>query len=216
MKTKFSAVHAGFRQLGITDDSDKRAIYARVTGQPRLSLMTPAQVDGVLQELRRLGFRPAAKRANGRRKLSGRYAGKLQALWIAAYNLGVVDDSDDGALEAFVKRQTGLSSEKFLHIPEDAAKVVEALKSWMTREAGIDWNRAPQDWLAADGARIAWAQWKKLIPTADLVLRRGFDEVALAAAGRAGLLVNLTAQDWIAVMNALGKRIRQVQKKAAA
>ena len=210
--TSISSIHVGFAQLGIADD-DKRALYARVTGKDSLRAMTPAQHSAVLDELRRLGFKPMAARPTGGRKFTGRYAGKLQALWIAAWNLGLVADRDDKALEAFIKRQTGLSSERFLRYAKDAAKVVEALKSWMTREAGIDWNRAPQDWLAADGARIAWAQWKKLNPHADLVMRRGFDEVAFAAAGRAGLLVNLTPQDWIAVMNALGKRIRHARKK---
>lgn len=210
--TSISSIHVGFAQLGIADD-DKRALYSRVTGKDSLRAMTPAQHKAVYDELCRLGFKPMAARPTGRRKFTGRYAGKLQALWIAAWNLGLVTDRDDKALEAFIKRQTGLSSERFLRYAEDAAKVVEALKSWMTREAGIEWNRAPQDWLVADGARIAWAQWKKLNPHADLVMRRGFDEVVFAAAGRTGLLLNMTPQDWIVVMNALGKRIRHARKK---
>ncbi|HAU77430.1 MAG TPA: GemA protein, partial [Agrobacterium sp.] len=104
------AIFGGFRQLGITEENAQRDIYARVTGQSRLSLMNAQQQDAVMKELRRLGYKPVAVRRNGRRRLDGRYAPKMQSLWIAAYNLGIVEDREDRALEAFVKRQTGLDS----------------------------------------------------------------------------------------------------------
>lgn len=210
-----SAIYVGLAQLRIGAD-DKRDLYRRVTRKDSLKAMTPSEQNAVLAELRRLGFKPASKDKKGRRHLSGRYAGKLQALWIAAWNLGLVNDRNDSALEAFVKRQTGLSSERFLRFPEDAAKVIEALKSWMTREAGIDWSRAPLDWMISDQAKIAWAQWKKLQPGADLVNRKGFDEAVKAHARVTGMLSSLTPQDWIEVMNAFGSRIRPSKKKAAA
>ncbi|MGC8201033.1 phage protein GemA/Gp16 family protein, partial [Salmonella enterica] len=65
--------------------------------------MTPADKERVVAELRRLGFRHV-----NRRDLDGPYAKKLQALWIAAWNLGLTRSRDDKALLAFVKRQTGL------------------------------------------------------------------------------------------------------------
>ncbi|HAU78267.1 MAG TPA: GemA protein, partial [Agrobacterium sp.] len=101
-------IFGGFRQLGITEEDAQRAIYSRVTGQPRLSLMTPKQQDAVMLELRRLGYKPVAVRGNARRRLDGRYAPKMQSLWIAAYNLGIVEDRENRAQEAYVKRQTGL------------------------------------------------------------------------------------------------------------
>lgn len=214
MTSTIVAIQTGLRQLGIVDD--KRGLYARVTGKDTLTAMSPVEKDAVLAELRRLGFKPAPKGRNGKRKLSGRYAGKLQALWIAAYNLGLVRDRDDAALEAFVRRQTGLSAERFLRFPDDARKVIEALKDWMSREAGVEWTRAPLDWLSVDGARISWAQWKILHPGASLVVRQGFDQVALAAAGRTDWLGAMTPQDWIRVMNELGKRIRAARKAVAA
>lgn len=97
------AIFGGFRQLGITEEDAQREIYSRVTGQSRLSLMTAPQQDAVMKELRRLGYKPVAVRRNGRRRLDGRYAPKMQSLWIAAYNLGIVEDREDRALEAFVQ-----------------------------------------------------------------------------------------------------------------
>jgi phage gp16-like protein len=210
-----AAIHVGLKQLGIGED-DKRDLYRRITGKDSLKAMVPSEQNAVLAELRRLGFKPDLKRKNGSRKLSGRFAAKLQALWIASWNLGLVENRDDKALEAFVTRQTGIASERFLRFADDAAKVIEALKAWMTREARVDWNRAPLAWLTADGAKIAWAQWLILQPSADLVNRKGFDQVALAAAGRTDWLGAMTPQDWIAVMNELGTRIRSSKKKVAA
>ncbi len=210
-----AAIHVGLKQLGINDE-DKRGLYSRVTGKARLTEMSPAEQEKVLTELRRLGFKADLKRPNGRRKFTGRFAKKMQALWIGAWNLGLVKLKDDAALEAFITRQTGLSSERFLHNAEDARKVVEALKSWMTREVGIQWDKTQVDWLALDGARIAWAQWKILHPGADLISRKGFDQAALALAGRNDWLAAITAAEWVPVMNELGQRVRQERKAAAA
>lgn len=215
MKSTIAAIHVGLKQLGIVDD-DKRGLYVRVTGKDRLTEMSASEQEKVLSELRRMGFKPGLKRSNGQRRLSGRFAKKMQALWIGAWNLGIVRLKDDVALEAFIVKQTGLSSERFLHNADDARKVVEALKAMMAREAGIQWNAAAMDWLTADGAKIAWAQWKILTPGADLIARKGFDQFALSTARRTGLLGTLSPADWVVVMNELGKRIRQDRKAVAA
>lgn len=209
MSSTIAAIHTGFKQLGITDD-DKRAVYARVTGKERLTLMKPAEQEAVLGELRRLGFTPTQRRPNGKLQLTGKFAKKLQALWIAAWNLGLVDDRDDAALVAFVKRQTGLDQVRFMHHAEDARSAIEGLKSWLAREARVSFgNTNGQDWLAADGAKIAWAQWRILHPGADLIVRKGFDDVVYAITGvRRVHLGEVKGKEWQAVMNQLGRRVR--------
>lgn len=209
MSSTIAAIHVGCKQLGIEED-EKRAIYARVTGKASLTMMKPAEKDAVLQELRRLGFATIARRPNGRQQLSGKFAKKLQALWIGAWNLGLVRDRDDAALVAFVKRQTGLDQVRFLHHADDARAVVEALKDWMKREARVMFgNLNGQDWLIADGAKIAWAQWRILNPGADLIVRKGFDAEVYAIIGtRHSHLGDLKGKEWQIVMNELGKRIR--------
>ncbi len=215
MSSSVAAIHAGFKQLGISDDADRRALYERVTGKARLTLMKPPEQEAVVTELRRLGFQPAARRQDGRKKLTGKYAKKLQALWIAAWNLGVARDRDDKAMLAFVKRQTGIDHTRFLVYPDDAAKAIEGLKAWLAREAGVGFgNTNGYEWLASDGAKIAWAQWKILQPGADLVVRKGFDDEAARLAGISiAWLADLRPSHWQAVMNALGERVRA--RKAA-
>ncbi len=66
--------------------------------------MTEAERAQVLAIFRNEGFKPINRQPS--KALSGKYAKKLQALWIAGYNLGVFRDRRDSALLAFVKRQT--------------------------------------------------------------------------------------------------------------
>ncbi len=210
MSSAIAAIHAGFKQLGISEDTDRRALYVRVTGKSGLTLMKPDEQEAVVTELRRLGFRPAARRANGRQKLTGKYAKKLQALWIAAWNLGIVRDRDDQAMLAFVKRQTGIDHTRFLVYADDAAKAIDGLKGWLKREAGVSFGSSNgYDWLASDGAKIAWAQWKILHPDAKLMVRKGFDDEAAKLAGIGiAYLADLKASHWRVFMNVLGERIR--------
>ena len=218
MTSSISAIHAGFKQLGISDNADRRALYARVTGKSRLTLMKPDEQEAVVTELRRLGFKPAERRNNGRQKLTGKYAKKLQALWIAAWNLGIVRDRDDKAMLALVKRQTGVDHTRFLVYADDAAKAIDGLKGWLKREAGVGFdNTNGYQWLAKDGARIAWAQWKILQAGASLIVRKGFDEEVAKLLQVEGVIFDhLKPNEWQIVMNALGERIRAGQNNADA
>lgn len=79
--------------------------------------------------------RPSSRRA------TGPFAGKLQALWIAGWNLGVVRERDDAAMMALVERQTGLAHTRFLRDPVDAAKAIEAVKAMLVRDGGVQWPK---------------------------------------------------------------------------
>lgn len=144
-----AAIHVAKRDLGIEED-DYRALLERVTGKASLRLMTPGQHGLVLEELRKKGA-PRAKS-----ELAGPYAGKLQALWISGWNLGVVRNRSDEALLAFVKGRTGIDHVRFLRDFKDARKAVEALKSWLARDAGVDWAEHvdPQDCVMAAQLRL--------------------------------------------------------------
>ena len=215
MSTVLRALHATLRQIGL-DDDDKRALYSRVTGKWSAKDMSEDERAAVKDELERLypqiktASKRKATRFNGRSKLSGKYAAKLQALWIAGWNLGLVRNRDDAALEAFVKRQTGLDAVRFCHHPEDAAKAIEALKSWLAREGGVDWSvdKSAEEWSQLHGYRIAKAQGRLL--GSIYVVPQECAKVLNAKPPYAGhhLMACMTSSKWITVMNALGKRIR--------
>lgn len=199
-------IYAGLRALRLEDEDDRRDLYQRITGKRRLREMSPGDKENVVAELRRLGFR----NPKSRRLLDGPYAKKLQALWISAWNLGLVRNRDDSALIAFVKRQTGLDSPRWLRDPDSAEKAVEALKDWLRRDGGVLWgNVAGAAWLKDHGAKIAWAQWCKLHPDASLADPQAFAAKIAAALGRPAVKLDcLTSADWKEASRALGVTIR--------
>lgn len=204
-----AAIHVARKQLGLDDDA-ARDLYAVVTGKRSLREMTAGEQERIVQELRRRGFKPAEKGV--RKGLEGKYVPKLQALWIAAWNLGIVDNRSDEALMAFVKRQAQVDHVRFLHDPADAAKAIEGLKAWMTRAAGVDWSVGDHlpDWMRAPGAQIALAQWQKLV--AAEVVRPGIMEFRKLVADLALPVDQMGERDWQPVMNALGARVRKVRR----
>ncbi|TIX59156.1 MAG: regulatory protein GemA [Mesorhizobium sp.] len=197
-----AAIHVANKQLGLDEDT-ARDLYHRVTGKRSLRQMNDRELQLIVTEQRRQGFKPAEKR------LQGPFAKKLQALWIAAWNLGIVRERHDAALLSFVKRQTGIEHTRFLLDGDDAAKAVDALKAWMTREAGVDWSQSVNtaEWLRSPGAKIALAQWHRL-SVAKAVDPKGFRQFVWDMAKP---LDQMTDRDWPAVMNTLGDMVRKVR-----
>lgn len=202
-----AAIHVAKKQLGL-DDETYRAMLMRVTGKSSAREMTEQERKRVVAELRGKGFKPASK--GTRKRLEGVFAGKLQALWIGGWNLGVVRDKTDAALISFVQRQTGVDHVRFLHHPEDASKAIDGLKAWLTREAKVDWGngRYLPDWQRPLGAKIALAQWQRLIAA-------GEEPMSITAfrdfVARHGVAIDrMEERDWIPVMNAFGERVRKV------
>lgn len=212
MSRIIAAINVAKQRLGLDDDT-YRAKLAVITGKSSLRAMTEAERQAVLTVFRGEGFRPSP-RTSAANHLTGRYAKKLQALWIAGWNLGLIKDRTDKALLSFVKHQTGLDHTRFLHHADDARAAIEGLKAWLRREAHVSFgNTNGHDWLSKDGAKIAWAQWRILNATACLIDRKGFDQEVRQVMGRGDnfgeTLENVTPGEWQTVMNALGKKVRK-------
>jgi phage gp16-like protein len=208
MTASISAIHVAKKQLGLDEDT-YRAKLEIITGKASTKSMTEAERERVLQVFRKEGFQPKSnRRADGRLKISGKYAGKLQALWISAWNLGIIQNRDDAALVKFAERQTGIEHVRFLKNAADARKAVEALKGWIARVGGVDWSDAEimSDYARADGFKIAWAQWLKLGGNANAYSVGEFHALVLRLTDTTVELCD--RRDWQTVMNELGKRIR--------
>lgn len=207
--SSIAAIHVAKKQLGLDDDT-YRSSLVRVTGKDSVREMSEAERQKVIAAFRERGFKPAS--TGTRKGLEGKFAKKLQALWIAGWNLGIVRDRDDKALIAFVERQTGISHVRFLHHAEDAIKAIEGLKGWLARTAGVDWSVGDHlpDWMRMPGAQIALAQWQ-------LLVRAGKMEPKIASfrnlvAVRARPVDQMTDRDWPIVMNVLGEMVREGAK----
>lgn len=155
--TAINAIYGLRKELGL-DDETARDFYEREVGRRSLRDMTPGQQVRIVQAMQRQAR--ATAQQPSRKGLAGPYAGKLQALWISGWHLGVVQNRTDAALLAFVERQSGIAHTRFLRDANDARKVIEGLKAWLAREAGIEWTdfSAPEDAvLHALGVRLGFA-----------------------------------------------------------
>lgn len=124
---KIRAIMAACNRLGLDEDA-RRDRIEQVSGQRSLSQLSDGQLGKLLDAL------------NGNWK-PGRadrpHLGKIKALWWSLYWLGEIDEPGDGALDAFVKRQTGMASLRFVD-HRAAPSIIEALKAWATR-VGVEW-----------------------------------------------------------------------------
>ena len=197
MSKSIAAMHVAKKELGL-DDETYRAVLVQVTGKSSSSDMSEAERQKVLEHFRERGFK--APSTGSRKRLEGRFAGKLQALWIAGWNLGLVRDRDDRALIAFVKRQTGIDHVRFLRHGQDATKAIEGLKGWLERSGGVD--------------------WKAFTDPADCVVAAQYRRLEAAFASRPALrpertLTAPTSADRQKLMNELGEMIRSLGKAAS-
>lgn len=205
MSRSIAAMHVAKKQLGLDDDT-YRAALVQVTGKSSSATMSEAERQDVLEHFRASGFKGVA---TGRRKpLEGKFAGKLQALWIAGWNLGLVRDRDDRALIAFVRRQTGIDHVRFLRHGQDAVKAIEALKGWLERSAGVDWkaHQDPADCVLAAQVRRLRQEWER-----NRNAVTGLPILIDSVAGHdIASFPTMSADTRQATMNTLGARIRSL------
>lgn len=131
-KRMIAKIHLAKKQLALAEDS-YRAILERITGLDSAGKMRLDQLDAVLREFARLGWRakPAAKRS------AQPQIRMIHAVWADICKLQ--GRGDEEALRSFVRRQTktedhpeGVDSPNFLTAPL-ANRVLEGLKAWRAR-----------------------------------------------------------------------------------
>jgi hypothetical protein len=146
-----AAIHTAKKLLALSDES-YRDLLERLTGKRSSADLDAPGRAAVLQEFRRLGFRPLAapapKRAGTRARADDPVARKMRALWLSLWHLGAVRDPSENALAAFAKRIAHVDALQFLP-PARARKIVEALKDWCNRE-GFAVDTLPEGTSAAD------------------------------------------------------------------
>lgn len=119
-------IHLARKQLAIPEDA-YRDLLQRVTGKRSAADLSPTQLRAVGTELRRLGFTDRPKRT----LREGQHR-KILVLWRALAKAGAVKDGSGRALDAFVRRQTGVERLEWLDAAQ-SNRVIEALKSWGKR-----------------------------------------------------------------------------------
>lgn len=150
------------------DDDTYRDFLERRTGKRSAKELTTSEAGRVIEDLRSVAGEAGIRGAIA--GLDSAIGGKLRALWIAGYNLGIVRERTDRAMLAFLQRQTGVSHVRFLKDAQAASSAIEGLKSWLQRDGGVEWpNRhdledlTEGDRVIASKRAILNAQWKRLI-----------------------------------------------------
>jgi len=136
---QIGAIHGIARRLGLDTDTRRDVIAAVAGGKRSCAELSKAEAIPVIDRLKALQGGASSTPAHGAADLAGPYAAKLRALWLSGWHLGVVRERTDAALLAFLERQTGLEHTRFLSDAASACRVIEALKAWLAREAGVEW-----------------------------------------------------------------------------
>jgi len=197
-RAMLAKVHLGAKELGLDEDT-RRDLLERLTDRRSSADCTDAQLDLVLAEFKRMGWTPkpaSAATATARRPTSGPrpadtpMALKARAMWKSLWNLGVIRNSSERALEAFAERQ--------LHV---------AKLQWADQSQGYRLIEA----LKAIGAREGWAPDLAGIPPAKhaTTLKRHLVQRQAELLGVAPFrLHDMTARELDALADANGVRIR--------
>lgn len=205
--TAIAKIHVLRAQAGLDEDT-YRAFLEKHTGRRSSNDMTTDQRLTVISELQKLvpkHYRPAA---------TGKFAKKLQALWIAGYNLGVVETKSDKAMIVWLKRQTDLDHHRFLSSAADAAKAIDALKLWFRRETGnpdlFTRDKLRSRLLNDHRFQICLHLWTELLKQ-DRHPSQSLEQLLRCVSGKESP-EQLSDSDWIKAMNKLGQNYRRLRK----
>lgn len=138
-----SKVHIGAKALGM-DDADYRAFLFQCASVHSARDCTNDQLRGVLDEMRRRGFKDVRQCLSAR--ANNPVANKARALWISLYQLAAIDDPSESALESFARRQLGVDRLHWID-QRRGDGLIEALKAMAEREG---WDQRLPDRLSQE------------------------------------------------------------------
>ena len=134
-------IHVAKTKLGLEDDV-YRDILESSTGKTSSKLLTPAQLEAVLDRLKQLGFEVESKDKTGVKNLASDSQSKLiRHLWLQLNEAGQVKNGSEQALAKFIENRVKVSALQFLS-SESADMVINHLRQWCKR-CGIE--RITQD-----------------------------------------------------------------------
>lgn len=160
-----STIHVLKAKAKFDDETYRDFIAKRASGKRSAKELTTSEAGRVIEDLR--SFIGEAEIRGAVAGLDSPIGGKLRALWIAGYDLGIVRDRTDRAMLSFLERQTEVSHVRFLKDARAGTAAIEGLKSWLERTAGVDWPTDRSD-VFANKRAVLEAQWRRLIALGDV------------------------------------------------
>lgn len=134
---ELAKIHIAKQQLDMDDDTYRDMLWSIGRVRSAKDLDLPGR-DAVLAHLRACGFKGVNRRPSPYKK--GSQAALIRHLWTELARAGIVHDTSDRALRAFVKAQTaphdpnGQGWDDPRLLPREVASlVIEHLKRWQAR-----------------------------------------------------------------------------------
>lgn len=122
-------IHIARKQLALAED-EYRAILNRLLKIESAALASEKQLDLILGEFKRLGWKGASTSPTrfGAGDLRQK---KAMALWLSLFKAGAVKDASSAALSTYIKRQTGQDLGALEARQWNA--VINGLRAWLKR-----------------------------------------------------------------------------------
>ncbi|MCH7304338.1 MULTISPECIES: regulatory protein GemA [Acinetobacter] len=129
-------IHVAKNKLGLDDDV-YRDILKSTTGKDSSKLLTPAQLEAVLDRLKQLGFTIESKNKDDFKNLANDAQSKLiRHLWLQLHAAGAVKNGSEIALAKFVENRVDVSALQFMS-SKHADMIINHLRQWCKR-CGIE------------------------------------------------------------------------------
>jgi len=122
-------VHVAQKELGLSEDN-YRLILSQITGFDSCKDIPLDGLVAVIDRMKALGF--CEKVAQKPQRILSRQKSLIRWLWNELYAIKAISDPSDTALDAWLKRQTGVDRIQWL-TDAQAVKCIEALKLWKRR-----------------------------------------------------------------------------------
>ena len=124
-------IHVAKTKLGL-DDEIYRDILKSTTGKDSSKLLTPAQLEAVLDRLKQLGFTVESNKTGVKNLASDAQSKLIRHLWLQLYRAGQVKNGSEKALAKFIENRVKVSALQFLST-ESADMVINHLRQWCKR-----------------------------------------------------------------------------------
>jgi phage gp16-like protein len=132
-RAALAKIHIAKKELAMTDEvyRDILHVHFKVDSAAKL---TDRQATVLLNKFRAKGWKEKQSRQKPTSpKHDDSQMRKIVALWITMHQAGIVKNGSDKALQAYVKRQTGVDNLRWCD-PGQLWTLIEGLKRWAARE----------------------------------------------------------------------------------
>ncbi|XKM14276.1 regulatory protein GemA [Orbaceae bacterium ac157xtp] len=132
MKSKYiKLIHIAKNQLNLDDDTYRHLLHT-VTQKSSTKDMTICELEKVVESLKSKGFKVSSSKKSGKITATEPVHRKIRSLWLELADREVVKNRSEKAINAYVKRITGIETMNSLNTAQ-AMRVIESLKRWQAR-----------------------------------------------------------------------------------